>query len=234
MAIHSPDLPRALSGDWAGGSDAGGAAWRSDLISGELGQRDLGERDQNIFPIDSKLSALFINLLMFSFSKGFDLKKSDLEKWLVSSQVRHTTTSYLDIEFAPFRSNPQFIQACHQGPRGWIESLQKQPIWKLQLLFLQLYVMPCLSSCMWCGSLWFSTQLFPSPSSSRSTLSYTRALQRWTILVVYFSSFSASLPSPLYWSNKNVASCGVEWDEPRREYLGNESGEWPGGKKYKN
>ena len=25
--------------------------------------------------IDSKLSALFINLLMFSFSKGFDLKK---------------------------------------------------------------------------------------------------------------------------------------------------------------
>ena len=31
-------------------------------------------------PIDSKLSALFINLLMFSFSKGFDLKKSDLEK----------------------------------------------------------------------------------------------------------------------------------------------------------
>ena len=26
-------------------------------------------------PIDSKLSALFINLLMFSFSKGFDLKK---------------------------------------------------------------------------------------------------------------------------------------------------------------
>ena len=182
-------------------------------------------------PIDSKLSALFINLLMFSFSKGFDLKKSDLEKWLVSSQVRHTTTSYLDIEFAPFRSNPQFIQACHQGPRGWIESLQKQPIWKLQLLFLQLYVMPCLSSCMWCGSLWFSTQLFPSPSSSRSTLSYTRALQRWTILVVYFSSFSASSPSPLYWSNKNVASCEVEWDELRREYLGNESGEWPGGKK---
>ena len=154
---------------------------------------------------------------------------------LVNLQVRHTTTTSLDIGWAKFRDDPHFIQACG---------------WGVDSDLGQFYIPEDFPDndencrCTWCGCPCSSTQLCPLPYYSHSTHSYMPGLPEWDVIqppspIFVFSSISSSIylmitplkpfKYPQNWSNYFITSCEAVWDGHRRELLGDERGGWPGG-----
>ena len=99
----------------------------------------------------------------------------------VNLQVRHTTTTYSDIDFAKFRDDPHFIKA---------RMSTKWPVWGNWSINTFLGNLKFQCRFTWCGCPWFSTQPFPLPSSSRSTHSYMQGSPQWDNTAFPFSLIS--------------------------------------------